>query len=68
MDFIFSLPVGLLLIVPLWRIFQRAGLAAPLALFVFVPLLGPFIVAAILAFSRWPNTDGPDAVRVVRWN
>lgn len=63
MDVVFSLPVGLLLIVPLWRIFERAGFTPMLSLFVFVPFLGPFIVAAILAFARWPNGD-----ETVRWN
>jgi len=40
---------------PLWRIFARAGLPAPLSLLVFLPL-GQIIVALILAFARWPNT------------
>jgi hypothetical protein len=60
-DAVFSLPIGLLLIIPLWRIFQRAGLMPALALLVFVPFLGPFVVLAILAFSRWPAVE--DGVR-----
>jgi hypothetical protein len=43
---------------PLWRIFSRAGLPAPLALLVLLPL-GQLIVALILAFARWPNTEPP---------
>jgi len=44
---------------PLWRIFSRAGLPAPLSLLVLLPL-GQIIVALILAFARWPNTAPPE--------
>jgi len=47
-----------LFLYPLWRIFARAGLPAPLSLLVFLPL-GQVIVALILAFARWPNTVPP---------
>lgn len=52
--------VALLLIIPTWRICQRAGFSGALALFHLVPLIGSFIVMGILAFSDWPNGEaGP---------
>ena len=52
---------ALLLIVPSWRIFERAGFSGLLALFHLVPVVGPFVVMAILAFSDWPNGEGKRA-------
>jgi hypothetical protein len=49
---------AILFLYPLWRIFSRAGLPAPLSLLVLLPL-GQIIVALILAFARWPNTAPP---------
>jgi hypothetical protein len=37
----------------LWRIFTKAGLAAPLSLLIFVPGFGGLIVLCILAFADW---------------
>jgi hypothetical protein len=54
---------ALLLIVPSWRIFERAGYAGLYALFHLVPVIGPFIVMAILAFGDWPNGEGKAAQR-----
>ena len=54
---------ALLLIVPSWRIFERAGFSGLLSLFHLVPVVGPFIVMAILAFGDWPNGEGKPAVR-----
>ena len=53
---------ALLLIVPSWRIFERAGYSGLLSLFHLVPVIGPFIVMAILAFGDWPNGEGKPAV------
>lgn len=61
--------LALLLIVPSWRICERAGYSGLYALFHLVPVIGPFIVMAILAFGDWPNGEGrpqiaqPHAVR-----
>jgi hypothetical protein len=49
---------ALLLIVPSWRILERAGFSGLLSLFHLVPVVGPFIVMAILAFSDWPTGEG----------
>ena len=54
---------ALLLIVPSWRIFERAGYSGLYALFHLVPVIGPFIVMAILAFGDWPNGEGKPAVQ-----
>ena len=52
--------VALVLIIPTWRICTRAGFSGALALFHLVPLIGSFVVMAILAFSDWPNGEaGP---------
>ena len=54
---------ALLLIVPSWRIFERAGYSGLYAFFHLVPVIGPFIVMAILAFGDWPNGEGKPVPR-----
>ena len=58
---------ALLLIVPTWRICERAGYSGLLSLFHLLPVLGSFIVMAVLAFGDWPNGEGkppgPQAAR-----
>ena len=49
--------LSLLLIIPTWRICQRAGFSGALSLLHFVPIIGSFIVMAVLAFSSWPNGE-----------
>jgi hypothetical protein len=44
----------LLLIVPVWRIFRRAGFHPALSLLIFLPGFGIPTVALLLAFRRWP--------------
>lgn len=59
-----SLIASALLIYPLIRICARAGLPRWPAFLVFVPFIGWFIVAYLLAFSRWPTDPhfrGPGA-------
>ncbi len=46
--------VSLLLIIPTWRIFVRAGFSGALSLLHLVPVVGLLVVMAILAFSDWP--------------
>ena len=60
--FLFALLIGhlllaLVLIIPTWRICTRAGFSGALSLFHLVPLIGSFIVMAMLAFSPWPNGE-----------
>ncbi len=49
--------LALVLIIPTWRICTRAGFSGALSLFHLVPLIGSFIVMAVLAFSSWPNGE-----------
>ena len=49
---------GLLLAIPAWMIFRRAGLQPALGLLVFIPVLGPLLVLLLLAFMDWPATEG----------
>ena len=51
---IMHLLLALVLIVPTWRICTRAGFSGALSLFHLVPVIGSFIVMAVLAFSAWP--------------
>ena len=51
---IVHLLLALLLIIPSWRILARAGYSGALSLFHLVPVIGSFIVMAILAFGDWP--------------
>ena len=53
-----GLAFGLILVLPLWRILSRAGLRPAWSLLVFIPGVGFLIVAAFLAFARWPGTEG----------
>ncbi|RCW94628.1 hypothetical protein [Marinomonas foliarum] len=56
-DLLGQIVLGLLLVVPLWKIHGKAGKNPALALFVFIPYLGLLIVSLVLAFSRWPATE-----------
>ena len=49
--------LALALIIPTWRICTRAGFAGAWSLLHFVPVIGSFIVMAILAFGDWPNGE-----------
>lgn len=53
-----NLLAALLLIVPLWRVFSRAGLNPALSLLVFIPVAGLMAVLLVLALARWPTTEG----------
>lgn len=54
---IVHLLLALLLIIPSWRILARAGYSGALSLFHLVPVIGSFIVMAILAFGDWPSGE-----------
>ena len=49
-----GLVLGAVIFYPALRICRRAGLRWPLALVVFVPLVGPLLLLALLAFMIWP--------------
>ena len=50
-----GLALGAVIFYPAVRILRRAGLRWPLALVVFIPLAGPLLLLALLAFMIWPN-------------
>ena len=49
-----GLVLGAVIFYPALRICRRAGLRWPLALVVFIPLVGPMLLLALLAFMIWP--------------
>jgi hypothetical protein len=53
--------LSLLLVIPTWRIFVRAGFSGALSLLHFVPVVGLLVIMAILAFSDWPAGEAPAA-------
>ena len=55
------LVLSLLLVIPTWRIFVRAGFSGALSLLHFVPVVGLLVIMAILAFSDWPAGEAPPA-------
>lgn len=61
----FSLVFLLLVIVPLWRICQRAGFHGALSLLALIPVIGTLIVGAVLSFGEWraPRTRANDFSR-----
>ncbi len=50
--------LGLLLILPAWKICGKAGFNPLLSLLVFVPYLGYLALSLILAFAAWPMAQG----------
>jgi hypothetical protein len=54
-----AIVVGLLVVVPLWRIFARAGFGPALSLLAVLPYVGVPICLAVLAFRRWPADPLP---------
>jgi len=55
-----SFAFGIIVLVPLWRICERAGLTPAIALLVLIPYVGIVLVALILAFSAWRNAHATD--------
>ena len=45
--------LALLLLIPAWKIFKKAGLNQYYCLLVLIPYLGVFIAALILAITKW---------------
>ncbi len=60
MHVIFSFAFALVVVIPLWRIFQRAGMQPALALLALVPWIGLILVALILAIGRWSGSGHAD--------
>lgn len=52
---IWMLVVGIILVVPFWKLTTRAGYPGPLALLILVPLVNLAFIY-FLAFSSWPES------------
>src|ERR1700704_5560087 len=48
----------------LWRIFKKTGKPGALSLLLLVPVVGQYLVLAILAFSKWPLDAGVEQPRM----
>jgi len=58
---IFGGIVALLLLgVPLWKIFGKAGFTPAWALLILLPGLGSLAILLLLAFRRWPTTEASE--------
>jgi len=57
MHVIGSFAFGVVVLIPLWRICERAGLTPAIALLVLIPYVGIVLVALILAFSTWRSAS-----------
>jgi hypothetical protein len=58
---LFGYLVGIILfIVPLWKIFGKAGFSPAWSLLIMVPFFGSIAALSLLAFRRWPATEGRD--------
>lgn len=49
---------SLIVLLPMWRIFRRAGFHPALSLIVLIPGLGWLASVAILSFADWPAVTG----------
>jgi hypothetical protein len=47
------IPLSLIVVLPFWQIFKKAGFPAALSLLMAMPFVG-LIVLFIVAFSEWP--------------
>ncbi len=61
-DFVRLLSIGLLLLVPLFLIYKKAGFSPFWAFLVFIPL-GLLFICVHLAYRPWPNSkNGKESV------
>ncbi len=55
--------VGILFVLPLWRICDRAGLSPTLSLYALIPFAGLPLAMGFIAFKAWPagerRVNGP---------
>lgn len=50
----------ILLVIPLWTIFQKSGRSPWLSLIALIPILGLFIALYIAAYAKWKMPSGKD--------
>ena len=56
------IPISLIMVLPYWQIFKKAGFAPALSLLMLVPFVG-LIVLFVIAFSEWPALQKPGQQR-----
>lgn len=56
MGFLWMLIVGILLVVPTWRICQRIGYPGPIGLLIVVPIAN-IVLLYFIAFSKWQTSQ-----------
>lgn len=49
--------MGLIIVLPFWKIFTKAGYPGPLAILMIVPFVNIFMIF-FLAFAEWPALRG----------
>lgn len=54
---IWMLLVEALLVIPFWKLSERAGYPGPLGLLILIPLVN-LVFICFLALSRWPADEG----------
>jgi len=54
---LWMLVVGIIVVIPAWRICQRTGYSGWMGLLILVPLVNLFLLY-FLAFSQWPRDRG----------
>ncbi|MEQ6884826.1 hypothetical protein AAF659_03575 [Salicola sp. Rm-C-2C1-2] len=53
---IWMLVVGIILVIPFWKLATRVGYPGPLALLILIPLVNLAFIY-FLAFSKWPESE-----------
>ena len=55
--FLWLIIVGLIIVLPFWKIFTKAGFPGPLAILMIIPLVN-IVMIFFLAFAEWPSMRG----------
>jgi hypothetical protein len=55
--FVWFIIVGLIIVLPFWMIFRKAGFPGPLAILMIIPFVNVFMIF-FLAFAEWPTLRG----------
>jgi hypothetical protein len=54
MGFIMYLIIAVIIVIPFWKIFEKAGFPPALSLLVLIPIAN-LVAIYFVAFARWPN-------------
>ncbi|MCK9516119.1 MAG: hypothetical protein M0Q87_08785 [Ottowia sp.] len=58
----FMLLIAVVVVLPFWKIFSKAGFPGWLSLLMLVPLVN-LITLYVIAFSRWPARRDPELLK-----